>query len=121
MGMKSSEISFTTRKSLADVGGSLQAAMARVKAQEIAQIESSSGALAAFDQRADIEIVGSGKTLLTGYWAVQVYVADEGEHRAVTLIALGDSGLSKAMHGAANSTWLSTSTKKRDEIASFLR
>ncbi|MDT0158205.1 hypothetical protein Q9R19_11265 [Microbacterium sp. ARD32] len=106
---------------MADIGRALQEVLPRVKAQSVEEITGGIGALAAYEERADIQIVAEGQTFMTGQWAVQIYVSDEGAQRAITLIALGDSGFSKAMNGAKNSAWLSTSIKKRDEIAAYLR
>lgn len=121
MGLKTSETSFKTTKSVQEIGRALQNALAHAKAGSIEEIESSSGALAAFDDRGSIEIVAQGQTLLSGQWAVQVYVYDHGESREVQLVALGDGGFTRAWNGAANTASLSTSVKKRDAIAAAIR
>lgn len=119
--MKTDEMTFTTKLTVREIGRSLQDAFARAKAQSVEQIESSSGALASFDDRADIEVVASGSTLLGGLWSVQAYVVDKHLHREVLLVALGDGGFTRAWSGARNTTSLSASVKKRDEIGSLLR
>jgi hypothetical protein len=121
MGIRSDELEFVSHRSVADIGRTMQAALAAAKARSIDQIQSSSGALAAFDDRADIEVVAQGQGFMSGGWAVQIYVFDEGERRRVSLIALGDGGFTRAMAGATNSVSLSASKKKRDQLANALR
>lgn len=118
--LKTSEMTITSSRETGEIGRALQGALARVKAQSIEEIQVEGGALAGYADRSDIQIIAQGQTMLTGQWAVQVYVDDQGLQREITLIALGDSGFSKAMNGARNSAWLSTSIKKRDEIAALL-
>lgn len=121
MAMKSSETTFTSDQPVAHIGRRLQGVLATVKAQVIDEITNDSGALSAFDDRADIQVVAQGQTMLTGQWAVQIFVVDQGLKREITLVALGDSGFTKVMYGGKSSAWLSTSTKKRDEIKALLR
>lgn len=121
MAMKTSETTLTTQLSVRDVGKTLQGAFARVKAESVEDVVSGSGALSAFDDRAAIEVVAQGGSLMGGQWAVQVYVNDRGDHREILLVALGDSGLTRAWHGARNTGSLSLSIKKRDLIADALR
>lgn len=121
VGLKTSEESFTTTKSVPEIGRALQAAFAAAKVDSIDDIVSGSGALSGFDDRASIEVVGSGGSLLGGQWAVQVYVHDRGDAREVVLVALGDGGFTRAWNGARNTASLSLSTKKRDVIRGFLR
>ncbi|WP_409046923.1 hypothetical protein AB2L57_09395 [Microbacterium sp. HA-8] len=110
-----------TSRSVPDLGRALQEILSKVKATSIEQIQSSSGALSAFDDRADIEIIAQGQSLLGPQWAVQVYVVDEEDKRAILLVALGEGGFTRAMSGARNSLSLSASIKRRDEIAAALR
>ncbi len=121
MGFKTSEDSFTTTKSVAEIGRALQAGFAAAKAASIDDIVSGSGALSGFDDRASIEVVGSGGSLLGGQWAVQVYVHDHGDAREVTLVALGDGGFTRAWNGTRNTASLPLSTKKREIVRSHLR
>ncbi len=122
MGLKTSEASVTTTMSVQDVGRALQGAFAQAKADSVDEIESSSGALATFDDRASIEVVGQGRGRLgSGHWAVQVYVFDRGASREIVLVALGDGGFARAMNGTANTASLTLSVKKRDLIAGLLR
>lgn len=120
MGVKTDEMSFKTTRSVSDIGRTLQRVAADIKA-EVDSIQSSSGALASFDDRVDIEVAMSGQSLIGPPWAVQVYVADEGESRAVLLVAVGDGGFTRAMGGARNTLSLSGSIKRRDTIAAALR
>jgi len=121
VGLKTSEDSFTTSASVAELGRALQNAFAAAKAASIEEVTSGSGALAGFDDRASIQVVGMGASLVGGTWAVQVYVHDRGDTREVTLVALGDGGLTRAWNGARNTASLSLSTKKRELIRAHLR
>ena len=121
MGLKSSETTLESTRTVPEIGRALQGALAQVKAQSIDEITSNSGALSGFDDRASIEIVAGGQTLMSGQWAVQVYVYDHGHLREIRLIALGDGGFTRAWNGAANTASLSTSIKKRDAIAASLQ
>ncbi len=120
MALKTDESSFNTHRSVTELGRALQGVLSHVKAQSISEVESTSGALAAFDDRAEIQILAQGQSLLGGQWAVQVYVFDRGEHREVILVALGDGGFARAFNGARNTLSLGGSVKKRDEIGSLL-
>ena len=121
MGLKTSETSFTTTMSVPEIGRALQTAFAAAKAESIDAIDSGSGALSGFDDRASIEVVGHGGSLLGGQWAVQVYVYDHGDARKVLLVALGDGGFTRAWHGARNTASLALSTRKRDLVCGLLR
>jgi hypothetical protein len=74
VGLKSSETTLESARTVPEIGRALQGALAQVNAQPIDEITSTSGALSGFDDRASIEIVAGGQTLMTGQWAVQVYV-----------------------------------------------
>ncbi|SMH50551.1 hypothetical protein SAMN06295885_3575 [Rathayibacter oskolensis] len=119
--MKSESSSFDTEKSVQTLGRTLQDALARARAASIGPIQSGSGALSQFDDKADIEVVAQGRGLVGGSWAVQVFVRDTGQKRNVELVALGDSGMARVMDGYRNSISLQASVKKRDEIAAALR
>jgi len=121
MGLKTDEIEFSTVLPVAQLGRALQEVLRSVKAKSIEPIESSSGALSSFDDKAEIEIIAQGQSLLGGQWAVQAYVFDRGHDRLVTLVALGDGGFTRAMNGARNTASLGGSIKKRDEIAAALQ
>ncbi|MEN2738921.1 hypothetical protein ABCS02_14115 [Microbacterium sp. X-17] len=121
MGMKSDLIEFTTERSVQDLGRRLQQAMQQVKAHSVEPVDSGSGALAVFDDHAEIEVVAQGKSLIGGYWVVQVYVIDHGHQRQVCLVALGDGGFSRAWNGARNTVSLSASIGRRDTIATAIR
>jgi len=121
MAVKSDTVSLIVNHDLQTVGRQLQVALSQAKAQSIGETESSSGALSQFDDRAAIKIVASGQGLVGGGWTVQVYVQDQQERCEVVLIALGDGSLARAMGGARNTTSLSASIKKRDQIAASLK
>lgn len=109
----------TTSLSTRELGQLLQMICADWKTSP-EQLQSTSGALAAFDDRADIEIVISGKAgfLSPQVYVVQVYVYDLGEVRQVEVIAIGDSGFTKFVGGSAGAAKLSESVKRKDEIIS---
>lgn len=119
MGIKHDDITFESPRTVQDIGRSLQESLAGVKASSVEQLESTAGALAQFDDRADIEVIARGVDF-SSLWAVQVYVEDLGAHRAVRLVALGDGSFTRTMAGR-NATSLSKSIKKRDLIARSLR
>ena len=81
-------------------------------------IQSSSGALADLDDRADIEIVIKDKAGLFSpqFYAVQVYVYQLENECALQLIALGTSGFSKMWYGLNGAIKMSESIKRRDAI-----
>lgn len=121
MVMKTESISLIMNDDVQTVGRKLQGALSLAKAQSIGEMESSSGALSKFDDRAAIEVVASGQGMVGGGWTVQVYVQDQQEQCEVVLVALGDGSFARAMGGARNTTSLSASIKKRDQIAASLR
>lgn len=120
MAMKTDDVTFRTPRSVEDLGRALSRSLSSLKS-EAQPIISDSGALSGFDDRAEIEVVADGQTLLGGMWAVQIYVFDHGLEREVALVALGDGGFARAWAGARNSVSLAASVKKRDVIASSLR
>lgn len=122
MASKSETVEFTTSRSVAELGRLLQDAMRNVKAQSVEPVQSDSGALAAFDDHADIEVVAHGRSsLLGGWWVVQVFVLDDGSERIVNVIALGDGGFARAMGGARSTVSIAASVKTANQIASHLR
>lgn len=121
MAMKTAESTFTTTRTVPDIGRMLREALTRAKARSIDDIQSSSGALSNFDDKADIQVVAQGQSLLGARWVVQFYVHDRDTHRDVTLVALGDGGFTRAMNGTTNTVSLSASIKRRDEIAALLQ
>jgi hypothetical protein len=114
MGVRDNAVTFETKLTVKEIGRTLQDVLARLKASSIKQISSGSGALEAFDDRADIQVVASGADF-TALWAVQIYVVDRNNVREVMLVALGDSILSRAMGGARNTTSPSKSISKREK------
>lgn len=121
MGLNTDQIDFTSQLSVQELGQLLQHALSSVRAQQVEDIESTSGALARFDETADIEIAASGQSLVGGAWTVQIYVRDGGSARNVSLLALGHSGFTRVMAGAKNTISMTKSIAKRDEIAAAIR
>ncbi len=100
MAMKTESIQFDTRKDLNQIADVLRSAGGQIEKIQGDPL----GGFGASKQ--DIEVVISGEErkgllkLVAGYWAVQVYVLDQGTSRHVELIALGESTMSKIMAGA---------------------
>lgn len=57
----------------------------------------------ALDDPPDFSILAEKSGLIGGDSAIQVHINDNGDHRLVSIIALGDSGFARAMAGARNS------------------
>ncbi|HFI2431775.1 hypothetical protein [Streptococcus suis] len=116
--LREEPIELTTRLQVRDIGLILQEICAEWKTTPEA-IQSSSGALAAFDDRADIEVVIHGKAGLLSpqFYVVQVYVYDLKDKRGVEIVALGNTSFSKFMAGTAGAAKMSESIKRRDMIA----
>lgn len=100
MAMKTDSIQFDTRKDLNQIANVLRATggqIEKINNDALGGLGTSS---------ADIEVVISGEerkglfNSVAGYWAVQVYVIDQGAARHVELIALGESTMTKIMSGA---------------------
>ena len=121
MGLNTDQLDFTSQHSVQELGQRLQGALSAAKAQQVEDIESTSGALAQFDDVAAIQIVASSRGFISGNWSVQVYVSDDGAARRVSLLALGHSAFSRIMGGAKDTLSMSKSIAKRDEIAAAIR
>lgn len=117
--MKTAERNLRTELSVRELGQCLNDATSRLKAS-VTKIHDSTNPLDSFDRTADIAVAVQGKGKLSSAWAVQIYVYDEGDHRKIELIALGDSGFQRAMMGVQSSVSLSKSMEKMDTIVSFL-
>lgn len=121
MGLNADQLDFTSQHSVQELGQLLQHALGAARAQQVEDIESTSGALARFDDMADIEIAASGRGLVGGGWTVQIYVRDDGAVRHVSLLALGHSTASRIWAGAKSTISMTKSIAKRDEIAAAIR
>lgn len=99
MAMKTDSIQFDTRKDLNQIANVLRATGGQIEKIN----DDALGGLGT--SSADIEVVISGEErkglfkAVAGYWAVQVYVTDQGAARHVELIALGESTMTKIMSG----------------------
>ncbi|MFH6675010.1 hypothetical protein [Streptococcus suis] len=115
--IKGEDTTLSTRLSVEAIGVTLQEICGEWKTVP-EQITSNSGALARFDDSADIQIVISNKAgmFTSSIYGVQVYVDDLGDKREVQLVALGNSGLSKILYGS-QVVKMSESLKRRDMIA----
>ena len=119
VGIEEDTVTLCTQRTVKEIGKILQDTFRSIKAHSVEKISSDSGALAEFDDRADIEIVARGSDFWGG-WVVQVYVIDENNTRELTLVALGDSTLTRLNMGR-KSVSISKSIEKRDFIANTLR
>ena len=88
MAMKTESIQFDTRKDLNQIADVLRSAGGQIE-----KIQGDPLGRLGAERRGLLKLVA-------GYWAVQVYVLDQGSSRHVELIALGESTMSKIMAGA---------------------
>lgn len=114
-------INFTSGCTVQEIGQILQEVCNEWRTMA-EHIDYGSGALSNFDAHCDIEVVISGKAGLLSpqYYAIQVYVVDEGTQRMVEIHALGNSGFSKAFYGTRGALKMSASIAKRDHVAQLL-
>lgn len=117
MGQKTQEIELVTAATLDQIKMALQGAF---KGAEFSPLRSTTGGLLDVGSPADIELLAQREGV-GGAWAVQVYAWDRGADRTVSLVALGDGGFSRSMHGMRNTVSLSKSVKKAREAAELLR
>lgn len=73
-----------------------------------------------FDESVDFKAYASLKTL-TGGWIVQIYILDEGDTRAVQLVAVGSSALGRAVGGLKNTVSRAAGQEKADAVVERLR
>lgn len=118
--MKQNILRFESTLPTPQIGMNLNQAYGRLRAS-VESIQASSNPLETFGQNPEISVVGSGKSLLGGSWAVQAFVTDTGPVRQIELIALGDSAGSRVFNGAKNTLSLGKSNEKLSEIVSDLR
>ncbi|WP_216842264.1 hypothetical protein [Streptococcus suis] len=119
VGLKEEPTSLSTNLSVEAIGATLHEICSEWKTTP-EHLTSNSGALAQFDDLADIQIVISNKAgmFTSRVYAVQVYVDDLGDKRQVLLVALGNSGFSKFLYGSnVEMVKMSESIKRRDMIA----
>ncbi|MCO7274086.1 hypothetical protein [Cellulosimicrobium cellulans] len=75
----------------------------------------------ALDDPPDFSILAEKRGLIGGDSAIQVHINDNGDHRLVLLVALGDSGFARAMQGARNSLSFGGSKKFAATVAEAIR
>lgn len=112
MAMKNHEISISTALSVDQIKVALQGPLARA---EMKPLSSATGGFLDTGPTAAVEFLAQKKAL-NGFAAVQVYIFD-GVQRKVVLVALGDSGFSRAMGGTKNTTSLGKSIKLAEQLA----
>ena len=122
---KADSMDFYINDTVQVIGRKLQTVAQQLKAS-VKELQSTSGGLAQFDDHADIEVLFEGKNFMGSlgggkYWAVQIYVYDEGDRRRVELVVVGDSGLARALKGGVNATSMGAGRSKREQIAAALR
>lgn len=111
--VKDDSVTLRTSKSLKEITYGIRMAADKTRAN-ITQLQSD--ALAAFDDKYDIEVGLEGfASFGNRAWCVQVYVDDCGDYREVILMAIGIKGF---MEG--NVCDLGLGKKKRDIIATYV-
>lgn len=118
--MKTNSLEFESTLSVQQIGQTLNRAYSRLKAN-VEPVEASSNPLDTMGGSPDIAVVGTAKGLVGGSWGVHAYVNDAGTHRQIELVAIGDSGFSRAFNGIRNTVSLGTSSEKMAQIAEDLR
>jgi len=118
--MKSNSLEFESALSVEQLGQALNRGFTRLKAK-VERVSASSNPLDSLNGSPDVAVVGTGQSLLGGGWAVHAYVTDLGTHRHVELVALGDSGFTRAFDGIRNSLSLGKSSEKMAQLADDLR
>jgi hypothetical protein len=73
-----------------------------------------------FDAAFDFQAYASLKTVAGG-WIVQIFISDEGETRAVTLVPVGSSALGRAFGGLKNTVSRSAGREKSIAVLEQLR
>ena len=111
--MKQEEAVYRTRL---DLGAVKQLVRVAVGNAEISPVQ-----FDALDDPPDLAVLVEKGSLLGGSSAVQVHINDEGDHRLVAVVALGDSGFARAMAGARNSVSFAGSKKLAASIVDALR
>lgn len=118
--MKTEHHAYTTTQPTALIADALTRAYTQLRA-DVSTITDPLGPIPAPGQTPpDIAVVGEGRNLIGGYWAVQAYVQDQGTHRYVELVALGQPLHERALAGARNTVSLTKSTQKLNDIAATL-
>lgn len=113
MSVKTEIISLQSSLSLPELKSLIQSVIGRA---EVSPLENS-----ILDNPSDFGILVEKKALMSGVSAVQVHINRDGDMNAVDLVALGDSGFSRAMGGYRNTTSMSGSIKLAEEIATSIR
>ena len=118
--MKSNNLEFESSLTVQELGQTLNSSYARLKAT-VEPVLASSNPLDTMGGSPDIAVVGTARGLVGGAWGVHAYVNDAGPHRLVELVAIGDSGFSRAFNGLRNAVSLGKSSEKMAQIAADLK
>jgi len=117
--VKTKSMALESQMSLREAANIVNAGFAKMKAQ-VEAIEASSNPLDQLDGEADIAVVGRRATMMN-LWAVQVYLFDMGEKCGIEMVALGEGGFTRAMHGPRNTVSLTKSVQKMESLVADLR
>lgn len=99
-------------RSRLDVGTLKQIVRGAVGNAEISPVQ-----FDALDDPPDLAVLVEKGSLLGGSSAIQIHVNDEGDHRLVAIVALGNSGFERAWGGARNTVSLGGSKKLAAAVA----
>lgn len=119
MGIKTSQVVLKTNLEIREAARVVNDFFAREKAQ-VEGLEPSSNPLDALEGGPTLAVVGSRQGMMN-QWAVQVYFEPLGNGTEITLIAIGDSGMSRAMVGTRYTASLSKSTAQAQKLIGILR
>jgi hypothetical protein len=118
--MKSNSLEFESTLSVQQLGQALNSSYSKLRAN-VEPVEASSNPLDSMSGSPDIAVVGIARGVIGGAWGVHAYVSDMGPHRHVELVAIGDSGFSRAFNGIRNTISLGKSSEKMAAIAADLQ
>ena len=119
MGIKTNQVVIHTKLDLREAARIVNEFFSREKAQ-VDGLEPSSNPLDAQEGEPTLAVVGSTPGIIN-QMAVQVYFEPVGSGTEITLIALGDSGMSRAVGGTRYTASLSKSTAQAQKLIGILR
>lgn len=114
MAMKQEESTYRSALDLGSIRQVLRAALGR-------KVEISSIEFDALDVRPDLAILAEKKSLFGADSAMHVYIDEQGDHRRITLVALGSGVGDYLMSGIRGSIKLSGGREMASQIVEALR
>jgi len=117
--LRTKSVALETQLSLREAGHVVTAAFATMKAY-VEAIEAAPDPLDQLDGVADVAVVGRRCTVMD-VWTVQVYLFELGSTCGVELVALGESGLVRAVRGARTTASFARSVRRMDALVTELR